>query len=106
MMKFIVIISSVLVAIIYLMFYYPSYEITKQIPAVCTGKWMDTHRNHPIQLITGFRAPNNQILEFHNSDCFLNENVRSGDTYLLDVNICVRGNRVSYHVSNIHNLCS
>lgn len=106
MMKFIVIISSVLVVIIYLMFYYPSYEITKQIPAVCTGKWMDTHRNHPIQLITGFRAPNNQILEFHNSDCFLNENVRSGDTYLLDVNICVRGNRVSYHVSNIHNLYS
>ena len=85
MMKFIVIISSVLVVILYLMFYYPSYEITKQIPAVCTGKWMDTHRNHPIQLITGFRAPNNQILEFHNSDCFLNENVRSGDTYLLDV---------------------
>lgn len=106
MMKFIVIISSVLVVIIYLMFYYPSYEITKQIPAVCTGKWMDTHRNHPIQLITGFRAPNNQILEFHNSDCFLNENVRSGDTYLLDVNICVRGNRISYHVSNIHNLYS
>lgn len=106
MMKFIVIISSVLVIIIYLMFYYPSYEITKQIPAVCTGKWMDTHRNHPIQLITGFRAPNNQILEFHNSDCFLNENVRSGDTYLLDVNICVRGNRVSYHISNIHNIYS
>lgn len=106
MMKFIVIISSVLVIIIYLMFYYPSYEITKQIPAVCTGKWMDTHRNHPIQFITGFRAPNNQILEFHNSDCFLNENVRSGDTYLLDVNICVRGNRVSYHISNIHNLYS
>lgn len=105
MMKFIVIISVVLVVIIYLMFYYPSYEITKQISAVCTGKWMNTH-NHPIQLITGFRAPNNQILEFHNSDCFLNENVRSGDTYLLDVNICVRGNRVYYHVSNIHNLCS
>lgn len=106
MMKFIVIISVVLVVIIYLMFYYPSYEITKQISAVCTGKWMDTHRNHPIQFITGFRAPNNQILEFHNSDCFLNENVRSGDTYLLDVNICVRGNRVSYHISNIHNLYS
>ena len=85
MMKFIVIISSVLVVILYLMFYYPSYEITKQIPAVCTGKWMDTHRNHPIQFITGFRAPNNQILEFHNSDCFLNENVRSGNKYLLDV---------------------
>lgn len=96
MMKFIVIISVVLVVILYLMFYYPSYEITKQIPAVCTGKWMDTHRNHPIQFITGFRAPNNQILEFNNSDCFLNENV----------NICVRGNRVSYRVSNIHNLCS
>lgn len=106
MMKFIVIISVVLVITLYLMFYYPSYEITKQIPAVCTGKWMDTHRNHPIQFITGFRAPNNQILEFHNSDCFLNENVKSGDTYLLDVNICVRGNRVSYHVSNIHNLYS
>ena len=104
MMKFIVIISVVLV-VIYLMFYYPSYEITKQISAVCTGKWMNTH-NHPIQFITKFRAPNNQILEFHNSDCFLNENVRSGNTYLLDVNICVRGNRVSYHVSNIHNLCS
>lgn len=106
MMKFILIISIVLVITLYLMFYYPSYEITKQIPAVCTGKWMDTHRNHPIQLITGFRAPNNQILEFHDSDCFLNENVKSGDTYLLDVNICVRGNRVSYHVSNIHNLYS
>lgn len=106
MMKFILIISIVLIITLYLMFYYPSYEITKQIPAVCTGKWMDTHRNHPIQLITGFRAPNNQILEFHDSDCFLNENVRSGDTYLLDVNICVRGNRVSYHVSNIHNLNS
>lgn len=106
MMKFIVIISVVLVVIIYLMFYYPSYEITKQIPAVCTGKWMDTHRNHPIQLITGFRAPNNQILEFHDSDCFLNENVKSGDKYLLDVNICVRGNRVSYRISNIHNLNS
>ena len=105
MMKFIVIISVVLVIIIYLMFYYPSYEITKQIPAVCTGKWMNTH-NHPIQFITKFRAPNNQILEFNNSDCFLNENVRSGDTYLLDVNICVRGNRIFYRVSNIHNLCS
>lgn len=105
MMKFIVIISVVLVVIIYLMFYYPSYEITKQISAVCTGKWMNTH-NHPIQFITKFRAPNNQILEFNNSDCFLNENVRSGNTYLLDVNICVRGNRVSYRVSNIHNLCS
>lgn len=106
MMKFILIISIVLVITLYLMFYYPSYEITKQIPAVCTGKWMDTHRNHPIQLITGFRAPNNQILEFHDSDCFLNENVRSGNTYLLDVNICVRGNRVSYRISNIHNLNS
>lgn len=106
MMKFIVIISVVLVIILYLMFYYPSYEITKQIPAVCTGKWMDTHRNHPIQLITGFRAPNNQILEFHDSDCFLNENVKSGDTYLLDINICVRGNRVSYRILNIHNLNS
>lgn len=106
MMKFIVIISVVLVITLYLMFYYPSYEITKQIPAVCTGKWMDTHRNHPIQFITGFRAPNNQILEFHDSDCFLNENVRSGDKYLLDVNICVRGNRVSYRISNIHNLNS
>lgn len=106
MMKFIVIISVVLVITLYLMFYYPSYEITKQIPAVCTGKWMDAHRNHPVQLITSFRAPNNQILEFHNSDCFLNENVRSGDTYLLDVNICVRGNRVSYRISNIHNLNS
>lgn len=105
MMKFIVIISVVFVVIIYLMFYYPSYEITKQISAVCTGKWMNTH-NHPIQLITGFRAPNNQILEFNNSDCFLNENVRSGDTYLLDVNICVRGNRVYYRVLNIHNLYS
>ena len=52
MMNFIVIMSIVLVVILYLMFYYPSYEITKQIPAVCTGKWMDTHRNHPIQLIT------------------------------------------------------
>ena len=71
MMKFILIMSIVLVVILYLMFYYPSYEITKQIPAVCTGKWMDTHRNHPIQLITGFRAPNNQILEFHNSNCFV-----------------------------------
>ena len=106
MMKFIVIISVVLVVIIYLMFYYPSYEITKQISAVCTGKWIDAHRNHPVQLITSFRAPNNQILEFHNSDCFLNENVRSGNTYLLDVNICVRGNRVSYRISNIHNLNS
>lgn len=106
MMKFILIISIVLVITLYLMFYYPSYEITKQIPAVCTGKWMDTHRNHPIQLITGFRAPNNQILEFHDSDCFLNENVKSGDKYLLDVNICVRGNRVSYHILNIHNLYS
>lgn len=106
MMNFIVIMSIVLVVILYLMFYYPSYEITKQIPAVCTGKWMDTHRNHPIQLITGFRASNNQILEFHNSDCFLNENVRTGNTYLLDVNICVRGNHVSYHVANIHNCCS
>lgn len=105
-MKFILIISIVLVITLYLMFYYPSYEITKQIPAVCTGKWMDTHRNHPIQLITGFRAPNNQILEFHDSDCFLNENVKSGDKYLLDVNICVRGNRVSYRILNIHNLYS
>lgn len=104
MMKFILIMSIVLVIILYLMFYYPSYEITKQIPAVCTEKWIDAHRNHPVQLITSFRAPNNQILEFHNSDCFLNENVKSGDTYLLDINICVRGNRVSYHVSNIHNL--
>ena len=106
MMKFILIISIVLVITLYLMFYYPSYEITKQIPAVCTGKWMDTHRNHPIQFITEFRAPNNQILEFHDSDCFLNENVRSGNTYLLDVNICVRGNHVSYRISNIHNLNS
>lgn len=106
MMKFILIISIVLVITLYLMFYYPSYEITKQIPAVCTGKWIDAHRNHPVQLITSFRAPNNQILEFHNSDCFLNENVRSGDTYLLDINICVRGNRVSYRISNIHNLNS
>ena len=106
MMKFILIISIVLVITLYLMFYYPSYEINKQIPAVCTGKWMDTHRNHPIQFITGFRAPNNQILEFHDSDCFLNENVKSGDKYLLDVNICVRGNRVSYRISNIHNLNS
>lgn len=106
MMKFILIISIVLVITLYLMFYYPSYEITKQIPAVCTGKWIDAHRNHPVQLITSFRAPNNQTLEFHDSDCFLNENVRSGDTYLLDVNIYVRGNRVSYRVSNIHNLNS
>lgn len=36
MMNFIVIMSIVLVVILYLMFYYPSYEITKQIPAVCT----------------------------------------------------------------------
>lgn len=106
MMKFILIMSIVLVIILYLMFYYPSYEITKQIPAVCTGKWIDAHRNHPVQLITSFRTPNNQTLEFHDSECFLNENVRSGDTYLLDVNIYVRGNRVSYRVSNIHNLNS
>ncbi len=106
MMKFILIMSIVLVIILYLMFYYPSYEITKQIPAVCTGKWIDAHRNHPVQLITSFRASNNQTLEFHDSECFLNENVRSGDTYLLDVNIYVRGNRVSYRVSNIHNLNS
>ena len=106
MMKFILIISVVLVIILYLMFYYPSYEITKQIPAVSRAKWIDSQRNLPVPLITSFRASNNQILEFHNSDCFLNENVRSGDTYLLDINICVRGNHISYRVSNIHNLNS
>lgn len=103
MMKFIFITSIVLVVIMCLRIYYQSYEITKQIPAVCTGKWMDTHHPNTLQLITEFRAPNNQKLEFNNPDCFLNKNVKTGDTYLLDVNIRVRGNHVSYHVENIHN---
>lgn len=106
MMKLVFIISIVPIVIICLMLYYQSYEVTKQIPAVCTGKWMDTHRNHPVQFITGFRVSNNQELEFNNPDCFLNQNVSEGNMYLLDVNICVRGNRVSYHVANIHNYCS
>ena len=106
MMKLVFIITLVPIVTMCLMLYYQSYEITKQIPAVCTGKWMDTHRNHPIQLITGFRASNNQDLEFHNPDCFLNQNVIARNTYLLDVIICVRGNHVSYHVADIHNCCS
>lgn len=106
MMKLVFIITLVPIVTMCLMLYYQSYEITKQIQAVCTGKWIDAHRNHPVQLITGFQASNNQKLEFNNPDCFLNQNVRKGDTYLLDVNIRVRGNRVSYHVANIHNCCS
>lgn len=106
MLKFMFIVSIALIVTMYLLFHYQSYEITKQIPAVCTGKWMDTRNNNVMYFITGFQAPNNQKLEFNNPDCFLNKNVRTGDTYLLDVKICIRGNRTSYRISNVHNICS
>lgn len=106
MMKFMFVISILLIITMYLMFHYQSYEITKQIPAVCTGKWMENYDTNIMHFITGFRASNNQELEFNNPDCFLNKNVRTGDTYLLDVKICIRGNRTSYYVSNVHSLYS